>query len=218
MNHYVYEITNNLNGMKYIGKRSCYCPISEDKYMGSGVGIKDAIYEYGIENFTKIILSTHSSESEAYKEEARIIEKLDACNSEFYYNRAKGVYNKKIADNTSDFKKTISKHFTVHSEKDADIIDYIKDNPNLSKYIKDLIRADMEKSNEANKNKRSEIRKEVDQYARTKMFREVIIEGLKDFETMRFFEDYIEQKIEKNFEKYVDNRVKKALEKRDKKS
>lgn len=114
-------------------------------------------------------------------------------------------------------KKTISKHFTVHAEKDVDIIDYIKDNPNLSKYIKDLIRADMEKSNEANKNKRSEIRKEVDQYARTKMFREVIIEGLKDFETMRFFEDYIEQKIEKNFEKYVDNRVKKALEKRDKK-
>ena len=119
-------------------------------------------------------------------------------------------------NNEQKVKNTISKHFTLHKEKDADWLDHSKGNPNLSKYIKDLIRADMEKAQESNKNKRSEIRKEVDQYARTKMFRDVIIEGLKDFETMRFFDDYIDKKIEKNFEKFVDNRVKKALEKRDK--
>ncbi|MBV4427146.1 hypothetical protein [Clostridium tyrobutyricum] len=37
MNHYVYEITNNINNKKYIGKRTCDCPIEKDKYMGSGV-------------------------------------------------------------------------------------------------------------------------------------------------------------------------------------
>lgn len=126
------------------------------------------------------------------------------------------IKNNDINNKEQKSKNTISKHFTVHKEKDADIIEYIKDNPNLSKYIKDLIRNDMEKNLESTKNKRSEIRKEVDQYARTKMFRDVIIEGLKDFETMRFFDDYIDKKIEKNFEKFVDNRVKKALEKRDK--
>ena len=126
------------------------------------------------------------------------------------------IKNNDINNEEQKPKNTISKHFTVHKVKDADIIDHIKDNPNLSKYIKDLIRADIEKTQESNKNKRSEIRKEVDQYARTKMFRDVIIEGLKDFETMRFFDDYIDKKIEKNFEKFVDNRVKKALEKRDK--
>ena len=30
MNHYVYEITNLANGMKYIGKRTCKCNIEDD--------------------------------------------------------------------------------------------------------------------------------------------------------------------------------------------
>lgn len=31
--HYVYEITNMINGKKYIGKIICNCLIEEDKYM-----------------------------------------------------------------------------------------------------------------------------------------------------------------------------------------
>lgn len=53
MFHYVYEITNNINGKKYIGKRSCHCPIEEDKYMGSGTLLLKAIDKYGIDNFSK---------------------------------------------------------------------------------------------------------------------------------------------------------------------
>ena len=41
MFHYVYEITNNINGRKYIGKHSTND--MNDGYMGSGIAIKQAI-------------------------------------------------------------------------------------------------------------------------------------------------------------------------------
>lgn len=57
MNHYVYEITNNINGMKYIGKRSCHCEIEKDNYMGGGTVLKKAQKEFGLKNFSKKILA-----------------------------------------------------------------------------------------------------------------------------------------------------------------
>ena len=50
MNHYVYEITNLVNGKKYIGKRSCSCSIEQDKYMGSGKILKQADIKRYISN------------------------------------------------------------------------------------------------------------------------------------------------------------------------
>ena len=35
--HYIYIIKNTINNKFYIGKRTCHCPVWEDKYMGSGV-------------------------------------------------------------------------------------------------------------------------------------------------------------------------------------
>jgi hypothetical protein len=47
INYYVYEITNLINGKKYIGKRACKCDIEEDVYMGSSKVLKEAIRKYG---------------------------------------------------------------------------------------------------------------------------------------------------------------------------
>jgi len=56
---YIYCITNNINGKTYIGQRKC--PENKlpetDKYMGSGVYLKNAQRKYGLQNFTKEILA-----------------------------------------------------------------------------------------------------------------------------------------------------------------
>ena len=88
MFHYVYEITNKINGKKYIGKHSTNN--LNDKYMGSGVAISEAIKKYGIENFSKNILHLCNSEEEAFKFELLEIEKVEATKNSLYYNIASG--------------------------------------------------------------------------------------------------------------------------------
>ena len=69
--HIVYEVTNLINGMIYIGKRSTNK--LDDGYLGSGFGIKAAIKKYGRENFTRKILYICETEDEAYLIEKNIV-------------------------------------------------------------------------------------------------------------------------------------------------
>lgn len=90
MNHYVYKITNLINNKKYIGKRSCKCPIEIDEYMGSGVLMKKALKKYGVDNFSKTILKICDNEEEAFKWESFYIESAKAYDRDDYYNIAAG--------------------------------------------------------------------------------------------------------------------------------
>lgn len=85
----IYQITNKLNGMIYIGKHKT--SNINDGYMGSGLRICRAIEKYGIENFEKIILFECSSEDEMNKLEAEIV------NEEFISRD--DVYNIKLGGN-----------------------------------------------------------------------------------------------------------------------
>ena len=46
-NRYIYCTTNLINGMKYVGRRTCHCKIKDDDYLGSGTVFKKALELYG---------------------------------------------------------------------------------------------------------------------------------------------------------------------------
>ena len=113
MNHYVYEITNLINGKKYIGKRSCECPIKEDKYMSSGAYLKKDIKKYGIENFNKKVLVICDNENMVSELEYYFILKRNAIARDDYYNeylcpvKIDLSHNEEV--NTKEFREKISK-------------------------------------------------------------------------------------------------------------
>ena len=82
----VYKTTNLINGKMYIGVDSKNDPI----YLGSGKLLKIALEKYGIENFQKETLAEFSNVEEAYGYERKLIESLDAVNSNSYYNLMDG--------------------------------------------------------------------------------------------------------------------------------
>ena len=76
--------------MKYIGKRTCHCPIEEDDYLGSGSFLKEDIKKYGKENFEKTVMVRCKTEEECFKKEEEAISLFNAVESRNYYNVAPG--------------------------------------------------------------------------------------------------------------------------------
>jgi group I intron endonuclease len=87
--HYVYRITNTINGKRYIGKHTT--DNINDDYKGTGKIIKLALRKHGPENFTKDYLSFHNTDQDAYIEEANVIIQENALNRPDYYNLFGGV-------------------------------------------------------------------------------------------------------------------------------
>lgn len=82
--NYVYLITDLTNNKKYIGKHSTND--LNDGYMGSGILLKEAQREKGIDNFKKDILHMCKTEGEAFKMERKEINKVKAYENDMYYN------------------------------------------------------------------------------------------------------------------------------------
>lgn len=90
INYYVYMTENTINNKRYIGKRICKCDIENDKYLGSGKILKQAIKKYGKENFIKTTLEICETEDELNNKEKYWIKYFDACNNDLFYNIAEG--------------------------------------------------------------------------------------------------------------------------------
>ena len=87
MNYIIYKISNQVNGKYYIGRHST--KDLNDSYMGSGIGIKNAIKKYGIENFTKEIIATVDNADALWNLEKEIVNK-DVVKDSMSYNNAYG--------------------------------------------------------------------------------------------------------------------------------
>lgn len=72
MYYIVYETINKVNGKVYIGKHKTD-NLDNDRYIGSGRLIQQAIKKYGVENFERSILFYAFTESAAYEVEALLV-------------------------------------------------------------------------------------------------------------------------------------------------
>jgi len=80
--HYLYQITNLINGKIYIGVHQT--TDVNDGYMGSGYLLQRAYEKYGIENFEKVILESFSSAEEMYQREAEVVTSTFVQNDDNY--------------------------------------------------------------------------------------------------------------------------------------
>lgn len=95
--NYVYQITNNINGMKYIGSRGTNNEPMEDlkKYRSSSRNntLKTELKNHP-ESFIYEILSLHDTRSESYIEESRLHKLYDVMNNNEFYNMTNHGSNK----------------------------------------------------------------------------------------------------------------------------
>ena len=124
MNYYIYEITNNINGKKYIGKRVTKKDINKDDYMGSGLLLEKAKLKYGIENFSKQILEICNSKEQLSEREIYYISLVNAPKNPMYYNIASGgegvnTYIGKTIEELEEIKRKIQENrkFNGHTEE-----------------------------------------------------------------------------------------------------
>ena len=85
--HYLYKITNNINGKIYIGRHST--DNLGDEYKGSGVALTRAYKKHGSNNFTKTILAYCETFDCVCNLEAVVVT-LDFINRSDTYNMVEG--------------------------------------------------------------------------------------------------------------------------------
>lgn len=85
LKHTIYQITNLLNGMIYIGKHSTTTPYDMKYYWGSSDWLKSSIKIHGKKNFKREILFVFDIEEEAFQKEVEIVDE-DFVSREDTYN------------------------------------------------------------------------------------------------------------------------------------
>lgn len=99
---FVYEWTNNINGMKYLGSHR---GTTSDGYIGGGKLFIRAVKKYGIENFTRTIIEFVESADKIFIREGHYLTVFDCANNPLYYNISPTAHG----GNTGNMKAVIEK-------------------------------------------------------------------------------------------------------------
>ena len=90
MFHYLYKITNKINGKFYYGVHNT--DNLNEGYMGSGFALKKAYKKYGIDNFEKEIIEFFDTTDDAFKKEHEVVNEEMVRNHQCYNNQIGGRY------------------------------------------------------------------------------------------------------------------------------
>lgn len=86
---YIYITVNKINGKKYIGKKKSN-KFLDNKYLGSGVLLQQAIKKYGRQNFTVHLIEACNDMDELILREMYWIKFYNAVESKMFYNLSYG--------------------------------------------------------------------------------------------------------------------------------
>lgn len=109
---FIYMTTNKINNKKYIGQKKFDKEGKWKKYLGSGVAFRNAVLEYGEENFTREILAYAYSFEELNSLEIEYIKKFNAVNDRMFYNLVDGGGTVTGLKFSKDSKLKLSKRFS----------------------------------------------------------------------------------------------------------
>jgi len=93
--HFVYLTTNIINGKQYIGDHSTNN--LEDIYVGSGIYIKYALNEYGINKFKREILEFFDTKEDAFNAQEKYIQQYNTLVPNGYNISPKGGIKEKAS-------------------------------------------------------------------------------------------------------------------------
>jgi len=115
--HFVYITTNMITDKQYVGDHSCDV-LENDRYLGSGAYIKNAIKKYGKENFKREILEFCVTKEDAFKSQIKYIEKHNTLFPNGYNISPTGGLNvKDFSKHGSEAKRKMHLNAPDHSGK-----------------------------------------------------------------------------------------------------
>jgi len=130
----IYKTVNKLNGKYYIGMHRTNNP--NDKYLGSGLGIKRAVNKYGAEMFEKEVMHIFDNESDMIEKEKELITDSVISDPNSYNMKPGGLGGFSHVDTTGENNGMYGRSWKDgKTQEEIDLINSKKGSPGEKNYM-----------------------------------------------------------------------------------